>query len=101
MGFDPPRLCVQVKSSNDPIDVKVLRELQGVMQNVSAEQGLLVAWGGFRQSVLAEARRQFFNLRLWDSGDLVSELLQHYEQLPKDLQAELPLKRIWALVPEE
>lgn len=101
MGFDPPRLCVQVKSSDDPVDVKVLRELQGVMQNVSAEQGLLVAWGGFRQSVVAEARRLFFNLRLWDSGDLVREVLAYYEQLPKDLQAELPLKRIWALVPEE
>jgi len=101
MGFDPPRLCVQVKSSDQPVDVGVLRELQGVMKGFGAEQGLLVAWGGFKQSVHLEARRLFFEIRLWDAGDLVGALLEHYDLLPADLQAELPLKRIWALVPEE
>ena len=51
MGFDPPRLCVQVKSSDAPVDVKVFRELQGVMPNFGANQGLLVSWGGFKSSV--------------------------------------------------
>lgn len=101
MGFDPPRLCVQVKSSDQPVDVGVLRELQGVMKNFGAEQGLLVAWGGFKQSVLSEARRLYFEIRLWDSGHLVESLAEQYDQLPEDLQAELPLKRIWTLVPEE
>lgn len=77
MGFDPPRLCVQVKSSDQPVDVKVLRELQGTMTNFSAQHGLLVAWGGFKQSVVAEARQRFFNIRLWDSGDLVTSLLEN------------------------
>jgi restriction system protein len=101
MGFDNPKLCVQVKSSDDPVDVKVLRELQGVMKNYGAEQGLLVAWGGFKKSVTSEAGRLFFEIRLWDSGDLVDVLLENYERLPEDLKAELPLKRIWTLVPEE
>jgi len=101
MGFDTPKLCVQVKSSDDPVDVKVLRELQGVMKNFGAEQGLLVAWGGFKKSVTTEAGRLFFEIRLWDSGDLVDVLLENYERLPEDLKAELPLKRIWTLVPEE
>lgn len=39
LGFDPPRLAVQVKSGDSPVDVKVLRELQGVMKNFGAEQG--------------------------------------------------------------
>src|SRR5215216_2400533 len=30
MGFDPPRLCVQVRSGEKPVDVRVIRELQGV-----------------------------------------------------------------------
>jgi predicted Mrr-cat superfamily restriction endonuclease len=64
MGFDPPRLCVQMKSGNDPVDVKVLRELQGVMRNFGTEQSLLVSWGGFKQSVHNEARRLFFEMRL-------------------------------------
>ena len=101
MGFDPPRLCVQVKSSDQPIDVHVLRELQGTMKNFGAEQGLLVAWGGFKQTVLNEARQRFFEVRLWDAGDLVEVLSEQYDKLPKDLQAELPLKRIWILVPDE
>ena len=101
MGFDHPRLCVQVKSSEQPVDVRVLRELHGTMNNFGAEQGLLVSWGGFKQSVFTEARQHFFEVRLWDAGRLVAVLKEQYDQLPKDLQAELPLKRIWTLVPEE
>lgn len=101
MGFDPPRACVQVKSGDAPVDVGVLRELQGVMKNFRAEQGLLVSWGGFKSSVIAEARRLFFEIRLWDAGDLVRAVLEDYERMSPELQAELPLKRIWALVSEE
>lgn len=101
MGFENPKLCVQVKSSDSPIDVRVLRELQGVMSGFGAEQGLLVAWGGFKQSVHSEARQLFFNVRLWDQGQLVQALLGHYDQLPADLQADLPLKQVWTLIPEE
>lgn len=101
MGFDSPRLCVQVKSGDAPIDVKIFRELQGVMPNFGADQGLLVSWGGFKSSVYKEARQKFFQIRLWDAGDLVENLLPHYEHLPEEIQAELPLKRIWTLVPEE
>ncbi|MEN6407171.1 MAG: restriction endonuclease [Thermoguttaceae bacterium] len=100
MGFGPPRMCVQVKSSPDPADVVVLRGLQGVLQNFRADQGLLVCWGGFKSSVIQEARQSFFTVRLWDSGDLLQAILKNYEKLPADLQAELPLKRIWALVLE-
>lgn len=88
MGFDQPRLCVQVKSSDTPVDVTILRELKGVMDDFKADQGLLIAWGGFRQSVLNEARRRFFEIRLWDAGDLVDALLENYDRLSKDLQAE-------------
>lgn len=101
MGFEPPHLVVQVKSSDDPADVKVLRELQGVMQSFDAERGLLVSWGGFKRSVYDEARQLFFQVRLWDSDDLIEAMSEHYEQLPDDLQAEFPLQRIWTLVIED
>ncbi len=101
MGFDSPRLCVQIKSSDSPVDVSVFRELQGVMKNFNATQGLLVAWGGFKTSVTPLISTSFFEIRTWDSGDLISNLLEHYEQLPEQLQAELPLKRVWTLVREE
>jgi len=101
MGFDNPRLCVQVKSSQSPADVTVLRTLQGSMKTFSADQGLLVSWGGFNRAVLEEARRSFFTVRLWDSGDLIKAILKNYDNLPDALKAELPLKTIWGLVQEE
>ena len=51
MGFGEPRLCVQVKSSPSPIDVTVLRGLQGILQNFRADQGLLVSWGGYKSGL--------------------------------------------------
>ena len=101
MGFDPPCLCVQVKSTDSPVDVGVLRELQGTMKNFGAEQGLLVSWGGFKSTVLAEARRLFFEIRLWDSDNLIKALMEDYENLSGDVQAEIPLKKVWTLVLEE
>lgn len=100
MGFNPPRLCVQVKSSDSPVEVGGLRDLQGTLKNLGAEQGLLVAWGGFKSTVLSEARRVYFEVRLWHAGDLIDNLLSVYDKLPTEVQTELPLKRIWALVPE-
>jgi len=102
MGFDDPRIVVQVKSGDSPVDVKVIRELQGVMKNFGAKYGLMISWGGYRGSVPKEASRLFFELRLWDADDLVRAILENYHNLPDDLQADLPLKRIWVLVnPEE
>lgn len=101
LGFDTPRICVQVKSSSSPIDVRVIRELQGVMGKVNANQGLLVAWGGFTSKAIQEARDAFFSIRLWDQGELLEALFKHYEQFDDELKAELPLKRLWGLVLEE
>jgi len=101
LGLSGPRLCVQVKSQESPADVTVLRTLLGTMQTFQADQGLLVCWGGYKKSVLSEARQSFFKVRLWDAGDLVDALLRNYDRFDEDLRAELPLKRVWALVQEE
>ena len=101
LGLDEPRLCVQVKSQNSPSDVTVNRTLQGTMQTYKAEQGLLVCWGGFTKNVLTESKQGHFTVRLWDSRDLVEAIYRTYERLPAEIQADLPLKRIWMLVPED
>ena len=101
LGLDAPRLCVQVKSQNSPSDVTVYRTLQGTMQTFKAEQGLLVCWGGVNKVVLAESRQGHFMVRLWDSRDLVRAIYRTYERLPAEIQAELPLTRVWMLVAEE
>jgi restriction system protein len=101
LGLDEPRLCVQVKSQASPADVTILRTLQGSMQTLSARQGLLVCWGGFTKASQSEARQSYFSVRLWESRDLVEAIYRTYEQLPAEIQAELPLKRVWMLVLEE
>jgi len=100
-GLDSPRLVVQVKSKTSTADVTVYRGLQGSMQTYSADQGLLVCWGGYTAPVLKEARQSHFAVRLWDSRDLVQAIYRTYPDLPAEIQAELPLKRSWILVTEE
>jgi restriction system protein len=101
LGFDGPKLCVQVKSSASQVDVSVIRELQGVMKNFGGEQGLLVSWGGFNSKALQESRKQFFSIRLLDQDQLLDEIMKHYDKFDDELKAELPLKRIWTLVRED
>jgi len=97
MGFGEPRVCVQVKSGDSPLDRPTLDQLIGVMQNVQASHGLLVSWGGFKSSVDKEEATQFFRVRLWDQGDLIDHVLAHYDKLDEDIRTELPLKRIWVV----
>ena len=101
MGFDGATMAVQVKSGAQLVDAPTLRELKGVMSNFGATRGLLVSWGGFTKSARAEARRLFFQIRLWDSDALIDKITEVYERLPGETQAELPLRRIWTLVAED
>jgi restriction system protein len=98
LGLEPPRVCVQVKSQNSAVDVKVVRELQGILNAFGADLGLLVSWGGFTSKADEEARRNFFKLRLWGPDELIAQIQSVYDALPEDIQRDLPLKRIWALV---
>jgi restriction system protein len=100
LGFDHPRICVQVKSGG-PIDHPTLSQLLGTMHSVQADQGLLVSWGGFKQSVEKETAQHFFRVRLWNADDLISQILEHYDQLDEEIRAEIPLKRIWMVAAQE
>jgi len=97
LGFDDPRICVQVKSGDSPLDRPTLDQLVGTMQNFRAARGLLVSWGGFKSSVDKERAGQFFRVRLWDRDDLIEQLLAHYDRLDDEIRADLPLKRIWTV----
>ncbi|RMG35821.1 MAG: restriction endonuclease [Gammaproteobacteria bacterium] len=95
MGFGEPKICVQVKSGDSPLDRPTLDQLIGAMQNVQAQSGLLVSWAGFKSSVDREKATQFFRVRLWDSDDLIDQVLAHYGVLDDEIRAELPLKQVW------
>ncbi len=96
MGFDKPRMCVQVKSGLKSTDPTVLRALAGSVQNSRADYGLLVSWGGFTDSTKREARQSnYFNIRLWDSEAFLNALFAVYDRLPADIRARIPIKQIW------
>ena len=97
LGFEQPRICVQVKSGDTPVDLPTMNQLIGAMQNVQADHGLFVSWGGFKTSVDKEVPSQFFRVRFWNRDSIIDAILEHYDDLDEDLQQELPLKQIWAV----
>jgi restriction system protein len=101
LGLDQPRIVVQVKSQDSPVDVAVFRELQGVLGHFNADQGLLVAWGGVTKALAKLAQQSFFQIRVWDSADVLRALQTNYDTLSEELRNDLPLKRIWVLAEEE
>ena len=78
LGFGSPRICVQVNTGDSPVD-------------------RLVAWSGFKTSVIKEIPKQFFKVRLWDSKKVIEQLFENYDRLSEGIKAEIPLKKVWML----
>ncbi len=97
-GRESPRIAGQVKTGQAGIDE--YRAIFGLKESLQADQGLLVAWGGFKGSVRREARSQHFSMVLWDADDLLDALFGSYDRLREDMRSRLPLKRAWTLVPD-
>ncbi len=90
LGFDPPRLVVQVKSQDAAIDVSVLRELQGVMRQFNAEQGLLVAWGGVTKALAKEAQRLFLRFAFGMTAKSSRRFSKAMTPCPKKFRRKFP-----------
>lgn len=95
LGFEPPIIKVQVKSSDGNIGDPVVSALYGKVGG--NEYGLLVTLGGFTSQATNFARSKS-NLRLIDGAELVMLILSHYEELDSRYKGILPLKRVY--VPE-
>lgn len=101
LGFDGPRLVVQVKSGGVVTDQPTLQSLIGCIADTRAEHGLLVSWSGFTSHVRQRANELYFRVRLWGRVEILDALLAVYDQLPEVLRADLPLRRVWLLVPPD
>ncbi len=101
LGFEPPRLVVQVKSGDINVDQPTLQSLIGCVQDAHADQGLLVSWSGFKPTVRKRTNDLYFRIRFWGRDDVIAALLSVYDRLPEEIRAELPLRRTWTLVPED
>jgi restriction system protein len=38
---------------------------------------------------------------MWDADDLIQQLIDYYDHLSDEMKSEIPMKRIWILLPEE
>lgn len=101
LGFGHPRLCVEVKSEDSPIDRPTVDKLLGAVTKFGADEGLFVAWGGFKGTVQKELAASFFRVRLWTQKELLEAFFEYYEKLDEDIKAELPIKRIWIVTSQE
>lgn len=95
LGFEPPIIKVQVKSTSGSISSKDVNALYGVVDQ--GEFGLFVALGTFSSQARTFARGKS-NLRLIDGDELVSLILRHYESFESSYKGMLPLKSVY--VPE-
>ena len=101
MGFEEPRLCVQVKGRTSPVDLAEYDRLQGNIASFRAQHGLLVSLGGFTKPVHDRNEQSFFVIRLWGPDELAQRLLENYDSLPPDIRADIPLETVKILRPTE
>lgn len=95
-GHESPTVVGQVKTGQ--ADVDVYRATYGLKESMEADQGLVVAWGGFKGTALKEARNRHFSMLLWDADDLLDALFESYDSIRDDIRSKLPLQRSWVLV---
>ncbi len=92
LGFEPPIVKVQVKSSEGSIGNPQVAELYG---NVSAQEfGLFVTLGVFTSQALGFAKSKP-NLRLINGDELVHLVLAHYDRFDSAYKSLLPLRQIY------
>ena len=98
MGFDQPRLCVQVKSGGEPVGLHEYDRLRGNIESYGADHGLLISLGDFTRSVRNANESSFFKIRLWGPYEIVAKLLETYDQLPEAIRQDVPLRNRRILV---
>ncbi len=92
LGFEAPRIKVQVKHRKEAAGGPMIRELKGVL--TEGEKGLFVSTGGFTTEGKNEARKTS-NITLMDADEFVKQLIEHYEKLDSDYKSIIPLRKVW------
>jgi restriction system protein len=95
LGFEPPIIKVQVKSSDGSIGDPIVSALYGKVG--ANEHGLMVTLGTFTPQAKNFAKSKT-NLRLIDGNELVDLIVRHYEEFDSRYKGLIPLKKVY--VPE-
>jgi len=95
LGFEPPIIKVQVKSSDSNIGRPEVSQLFGSIGE--KEFGLFIALSGFTSQAISFAASKT-NLRLIDGDGFIKLILTYYEKLDSRYKGILPLKQVY--IPE-
>lgn len=97
LGFERPRIKVQVKHRKGTVGGPEMREFLGTLR--SGDSGLYVSTGDFTSEARLEAERSREPVTLLDRDGFIRLLLEHYEALDPQYKAQVPLRKVW--VPAE
>ena len=95
LGFESPRIKVQVKQRNQRATSREVREFLATLRQ--PDKGLYVSTGGFTRDALYEADRTAHgvSLTILTRDQFTEFLLEHYEKLEPEAQALIPLKKVF------
>lgn len=96
LGFEPPIVKVQVKSSAGSVGQPEVSALMGTV--AQDEMGLIVTLGSFSPQARTFAKSKH-NLRLLDGQELVDLVLTHYDELSAAYKGIVPLRQIRVPIP--
>jgi restriction system protein len=92
LGFEPPIIRVQVKSSDDSVGSPQVHQLQGTL--AAGECGLFVTLGTFSSAARTYVKGHP-GLKLIDGDQFIDLVLAHYEDLSPYYKTLIPLKRVY------
>lgn len=99
LGAEQPRIKVQVKREKQKTDPKGLRAFMSVLG--PNDVGVFVSLGGFTPEAELEARTAETKLvTLIDRNRLLDLWAEHYDQIPDERRALLPLRPVYYLAQE-
>ncbi len=98
LGFEPPIIKVQVKSTEGSTGEPVVAQILGKLD--PSEYGMVVTLGPFTHQAVTFARNKA-NLRLIDGEKLVDLVLQHYDKFEAKYKGLIPLTRVYVPEPLE
>lgn len=99
LGTRPPRIKVQVKREQNPVNVAVLRSFMALLGD--SDVGIFVNTGGFTKDAEEEARtQQSRQVTLINLVRLFELWIEHLDKLDEEARDLFPLKPIYFLAPE-
>ena len=99
LGTRPPRIKVQVKREQNPINVGLLRSFMAVLGD--SDVGIFVNIGGFTRDAEDEARtQQSRQVALINLLRLYELWIEHIDKISEEARDLFPLKPIYFLAPE-